>query len=729
MRSLVSYLNERPPQDLRIISELWQVNLTDRLYSGNAYQLSQEMQSEFLQRRIVENLTRQERECLRWFLNQSEFTANLAELSESLSVNYDELKRQAMALRKAGLLFDERILSQVLGWQPPEDPTSTRRSGWGDLYRHRANNIPTVQARLLMVVPRELARPLGRLLNEIEEASINELPTIALSRLPLINLLNRLEPEMLEIQAQTWGILALLGNVTEPAVLANELARALTDTTVQQRVTSDLSSESLKLFGNLKKATGGRTTLKTLLEDYVSVKRLGRALRPLTEQLLVWELFEGGESLVFIPAEILQPQTTSALATPLPLQTVTPPVNTTLYPPYAMAWDALTFLNYISQNVVELTVKHYIPKRDLKRLVSQLWVTEDLDEVQRTAFIINSVFFKKLYRNDLDLNRLQLTEDLHEWLQLDLYEQLRQLVDYWLRDGGRIGPVTYPYYYATLPLVTKANNAMLGWLAECETGIWYSLDALIRRVQHDDPYFILSRRELLNMLGPNRLTETSKQWMRIEGEIIRQTFNTALEWFGIVQVGRDEDERVTAFNLTPFGAEICGKSEATRQFIPPVEKPLLVQPNFEVMLFVPQSATVWMLQKFTASKKLDQVSLYNLNREALMRGLENGLSLKEITEWLAANNQQPLAQNLVISLQDWSKNFRRVTVGPATLLEVEDPAILDELIANKQYSEYFERRLSPNAALVRLPTTSENRRTNPLKSFKGKLKAGGFFSD
>lgn len=736
MKSLVAYLNHKSAAELRFIADTWQANLTDRLYTGNTFQLAQEMQSEFLQRRLVESMEPELFQWLELVIDQPEFTISQAELDH---LNPDQPQREAelKQLKLAGLLFEEKTLvteeAAVPGQAPP---VKALKPGWSEIYGWRnrdkvAGSLKTVVSTL--VVPRELARPLARLLAE-KKASLEPpsgQPTLKPTQISLFYLLSLLETEKLEQAAESWGLTGLLGSAG-PAQLVAELTTALSDQTHQAKVMEDLGVGSLELFNRLK-LQGGKTTLPALLEEYVSLKRLGRSLRPLLERHLVWEAFEDGQSLVFVPAEILSPKKEQPVARPQALQTVSPPAQTTLFPAYALAWDILTFLNYLVTNELKLTNQALIPKRDLKKISAQLWPlkVEEIAglEYRRLDFLVRLCYNLNLYVTETLTWRLQPGPDFADWLKLDFYEQMRRLVGRWLAEPARTGPVEFPYYYANNKFISRANKTMLDWLKDCEPGTWYSLEALLQKIQREDPYFIMPRRELLNMIGLQRLTELSKQWPRIEGEIIQATFQAALEWLGIVKVGRDEANRVVAFCLTDFGAEICGQTNAAVTNLPQTAHPLLVQPNFEIMLFAPQVETLWTLEKFTELKKLDQVSLYSLTKEAVMRGLESGLTLENILGWLQKRNPQPLPQNLAVSLADWSKGFKRVKVEQVTLLEVEDPTVLDELLNSKQFAENLERRISPTAALVRLPDITETRRTNPLKTFKTRLRSGGFFAD
>jgi hypothetical protein len=532
-----------------------------------------------------------------------------------------------------------------------------------------------------------------------------------------------IEPEIVEQEADTWGIFNL--SLNQPEKLAEEMVMALADPKQQAKVLDSISHDSRELFDRLKKH--GHTTINALLEDYVSLRRLGRTIRPLIDHLLVWESFENGESVAFVPSEIAVPHTTTANRNAKLLQTTVEPPTATKFPYYALAWDALTFLNYLGQNEVELTQNDYIPKRHLKKLAVKLWKPVNQDEMARLTFLIDLCRYLRLYREDFEPSRLLLLgEDFSYWLGLDIYEQNRQFFKLWLETPHRVNPVTFPLYYSDSHYVEKANRAILEWLAECEPNIWYTTTSFTAKIRYEDPYFIRPRRDLLNNLGAARLEHLERIWDKIEGEIVRATLGSALEWLGVVRVERSEEGEVRSFALTDFGAEMVGRSETSEAEIPAEKKILLVQPNFDVLLFVPQVGAIWKLLKFAEIKKLDRVCIFNVNRESVLRGLETGLTASIMLEWLAEHSTQPLPQNLSTSIQDWSKGFKRVTLERTTLLEVEDPRVLDELLKMKQYAPYFVRRLSPTAAIVKLPET--NGTVDPLRTLRNVLRNDGFFA-
>ncbi len=713
MRTLISYLNQRPPAELKVIAEFWNADLTSRLFSGNAFELAKQISTEFLQRRVLEKLDRELVQILSLFLVRPDATTTLAELSRDAAKSVAETETLVKKLREFGLVYNDTVKieaeEQILSPQPP----ARRRGSFG---APPSSALSLFKQKPVLIVPRELSRPFQRMLAERQSSG-------KLSNSPLARLLDRLEPEKLEGVAETWGIYGLQGSGTKQEYVT-ELSRAMGDTASQRKIIEELTPDSRELFEELKKR-GRATTIPDLLKTYVSQRRLGRSLSPLTEILLVWEGFEDGQSMVWVPAEVAQAKNRPAEETQLTLQTVAEPTEATLFPPYALAWDILTFLNYILQNEVEVTNQSQIPKRHLKKLVQLFWKQEDVDNMPRSAFLINLTNSLDLVDRSLGDKKIQGGEELDHWLAMDLYDQMREIVDNWDSFTGFYGPFYLPFYYATPDSREMLIKSVKEWLRQCEPHVWYSLNSLIVKIEREQPFFIRSRKDMLNQYGAQRVQQILKQWPQVEGNIIRTLFDTALEWMGIVRVSRDKSGKVTAFSLTDLGAELVEVPSAVLQVFPETDKPLVALANFEIMLFVPQTITLMRLLQIAELKQLDKVSLFTLTRASVLKGLESGISPTKIIEFLEQNSAQPLPQNLIISIQDWSKGFKQARLRRVVLLESEDPAVLDELISSKQFAGVFAERLSPTAVLVTMEEPDPFSRADPLKSFRTKLRNSG----
>jgi hypothetical protein len=200
MKSLVAFLNQKSSAELRLIADTWQANLTDRLYTGNSFQLAQEMQSEFLQRRLVEQMDPVLTGWLEFFIDQPEFSITQAEL-DRLKPDYADQEANLKKLKQAGLLYEEKTIVTEGAGAPGRaeiPPVKAVKPGWSEIYGWRnrdkvAGSLKTIITSL--TAPRELARPLGRLLAE-KKASLEPptgQPALKPAQVTLFHLVSMLE--------------------------------------------------------------------------------------------------------------------------------------------------------------------------------------------------------------------------------------------------------------------------------------------------------------------------------------------------------------------------------------------------------------------------------------------------------------------------------------------------------------------------------------------------------
>ena len=862
MQTLINYLNTLTTPELKRIADAWQADLPDRLYQGNTYHLAQEMSSDYLLRRHVAKMTPDQLIIVAIFSQKPDFTYTKDDLTKLIAPGKLDVPQTTTKLREIGLMFYER------GKAEPSTAVAAR-FGMAALPK---NVVPANQI-INFVIPRELARPLRRIVierlgnNETEAEAVlagivvsdkDDSPAVlvrqAIARAktgvrpsgqPLQRLLNGLEIDLLEVKSEGWGIYNPGGSQDRNSLIAT-LVKALSDADEQQRYVSDhFTPECARLFDQLQALETGRITRAALLQQYNTEARLQRALRPLVDALLVWESFENGIELVFVPQEIAKPTHDETRRARIGLQTVTQPTNVSPAPTFALAWDSLTFLNYVFQNETELTsTNNTIPKRITKKVMEMLWTgpmasikdvsgeisalsgepqpktkkrktavsaeadvtitvngrpisrAEYLDTVttQRFDFAVTLCGLLELY--DLDDRKLVAGPNLDEFLALDFHEQTRRLMMGWLTNPFRTGTVSYPYYYARSDVIVKVNKTMFGWLEECETDVWYDLESLIGKVYQADPYYFRSRKELVQQYGAHLVDEILKSWKVQESYVIRQTFNSVFEWLGIVRIGRDDNLQPKAFSVTPYGRYLIAFMKAApltalldaqtnytalddvfvlrpqkptksadnakalddalktaKEVRPPLpdmgaDKVLLVQPNFEVLYFAPAPQTLWTLLQFTDASRLDQVAIFSLNRLATLRGLAGGLSPQKVSSFLNERSQQPVPDNVAVNIADWARNFKRVTVSRATLLEVEEAGVLDELEKLAIVKDLMVRRLSPTSAIIELPGEADANDTpkvsassyygygvpkpydyeEKMKQLRNRLKGQGYFS-
>jgi hypothetical protein len=66
-------------------------------------------------------------------------------------------------------------------------------------------------------------------------------------------------------------------------------------------------------------------------------------------------------------------------------------------------------------------------------------------------------------------------------------------------------------------------------------------------------------------------------------------------------------------------------------------------------------------------------------------------------------------------------NIRRLTI-----IEVEDPAVLDELMASRKTRKFLQRRISPTVAVAALPDVGESSRDDAWERLMKDLRNAGY---
>jgi hypothetical protein len=200
---------------------------------------------------------------------------------------------------------------------------------------------------------------------------------------------------------------------------------------------------------------------------------------------------------------------------------------------------------------------------------------------------------------------------------------------------------------------------------------------------------------------------------------------TMLYWLGAIEIGRDKPKRFVSFRVTDEGRALFDPEHQAQSHAHPT-KNLLVQPNFEVLVLHPDSKVLWNVIRCADLVRHDRVSVYAITRESIARAAEAGLSADKIKEFLNARTGKGLPQNVSHSIEDWSRQVKRATIRRETLIEVDDPSVLDELSASRKTRKYIAQRLSPNVAIVNLPDISGAARDDPWQRLLKELRGAGY---
>jgi hypothetical protein len=397
-----------------------------------------------------------------------------------------------------------------------------------------------------------------------------------------------------------------------------------------------------------------------------------------------------------------------------------------------MAWDLLTLLSTAAQGDLQLTLQDTrITKRVAKKINDSFLQPEDLkagsDYIDMVVHMAQSL---GLLSQTADAENgaqptLRLTTRADDWARLSFDAQRRRLYGLWQEDRKWSEPATYGTIYWWNSDLTGGRKRLVHHLLDLPVGQWTSLDSFLRKIHMTEPFLIWPQDELVRRFGLRALQGFRSQWFEIEGRIIADMLKTMLHWLGVVEIGRDKPKRFISFRVTAEGRALLDPEQAADSVAPPA-KTLLVQPNFEVLVLHPDSRVLWKLVRMADLVRHDRVSVYVLNKESVMRAVEAGMSPEEITGFLNTNTGKALPQNVAHSIADWARMLKRLTIQRVTLIQVDDPTVLDEILASRKTKRMVLLRISPTTAIASLPDVSEGAREDAWQRLAKELRGAGY---
>jgi hypothetical protein len=187
-------------------------------------------------------------------------------------------------------------------------------------------------------------------------------------------------------------------------------------------------------------------------------------------------------------------------------------------------------------------------------------------------------------------------------------------------------------------------------------------------------------------------------WHMVEGGFIRAVVMGPLHWLGLIDL--DQEERPGAFRLAEAAPHLLSDEQIEESEI--AWGRLIVQPNFELVALAPVSERLLVqLDRFADRVSLEHIAQYRVTKAGVTRAIQKGLRAEELQGVLEQAAGGEIPQNVRYSLVEWERQARRIEIWEgATLLEVDEEELLDELFANEETRALFGRRLGPRLVEV-----------------------------
>jgi hypothetical protein len=264
--------------------------------------------------------------------------------------------------------------------------------------------------------------------------------------------------------------------------------------------------------------------------------------------------------------------------------------------------------------------------------------------------------------------------------------------------GWREGPIDYwggtPRYYNAM------RAALVGLLASLPPGdAFYALDdlstLLYERVGHLASLRglpLIGRMYGFRPRGESRKLDKDdseadqanrRRWQNDERPWLSYAVSSWLYFLGIVDVGL-ENKQVVAVRLTEFGYRVL-HADAEELAGAAAGPAWMIQPDFEVLVYLEHADARQLAFAERVAERVQvasHVARYKLSRDSVYQALEQGTTLAEMLDELAAHSSAPLPQNVAASIREWAAQRDRISIHRETsLLEFPTAQARDEVLA------------------------------------------------
>jgi hypothetical protein len=201
-------------------------------------------------------------------------------------------------------------------------------------------------------------------------------------------------------------------------------------------------------------------------------------------------------------------------------------------------------------------------------------------------------------------------------------------------------------------------------------------------------------------------------------QVIEVELETALSWFGLVQMGHvpgmGQVVRVVRSPDYPNEAAAAGPS-------------LSITEEGLVTLLRPTPLHVWSLSAFGDAEGLRPHATFQLRPGSVSRALAAGFDLEQIVRYLESQGGGELPKAVQENLRDWTVGYRRVRLRRSMVLDPDsEDAIPDLRIVLAAAGHEVLESLTPDGGLIVILAPSAESTAHPEEDLLASLRAAGY---
>jgi hypothetical protein len=538
---------------------------------------------------------------------------------------------------------------------------------------------------------------------------VDRTPEDVLSR-SILEILRAQSPEFIREMATLFGMQRM--RQTPPDQWPQRLAEDLLAPGAIDYVLGAQMKPSQKLFEHVG-AAGGRLPFSQARRELAQgPDRTFRSVAvPLTGTLLLIDTVAGGERLLLLHPEIAEATKRRAPELPPPVSLQVVPAPETAMPQrHGVLWNMLVFTSAVQRSRMEVTQQRSLHKRAAKKL-SERFLPLMFDFENPADMYLDTLVHWKYLRTQ---PRLEARPSINEWTKLSFVRQAQKLLALW-ETGGQTLATGYKYYG---PAPREFHDKVLDLLREMPVEQWVTFGSLAARLRGKHPFWLRSREEMVRVGGFSALQHLDDLWKQNEEQLLQMMLGGFLADLGLLRtaVATAKGEPVlTHLLLTEFGHTVltAGKDKKAE----PVEepKPLVIQPNFEVLAMQPNGPVWYGLARFAEPLRYDRVATFHITQASVRGGAGLGLTGAEMVAFLREHALKDVPQNVAYEIEAWAGNVQRVRVRPAVIIEADSAESLGKLLKDKAITTRSGEAASSHAVLLP-PQTDINRLLVALES-------------
>jgi hypothetical protein len=182
-------------------------------------------------------------------------------------------------------------------------------------------------------------------------------------------------------------------------------------------------------------------------------------------------------------------------------------------------------------------------------------------------------------------------------------------------------------------------------------------------------------------------------------ELLSRICAESLYWLGLVETSGQPANGASFVRLSPRGCRVlAGMTEAETLQTAPVDM-FIVQPNLEI--YAPPNLAPRHLYRLFRVADPNSSGMLVISRDNLRRALDRGETTTGLLDFLRKHSNTGVPQNVEYLINEVGGRHGHIKVGQAGIyLQVTDPVLLQELMAQKKLGIHFRGQLGETVALV-----------------------------